>query len=556
MPPRRSQIAKANIPTPREQTVIIGQVDYTVFDSWNGMIPNGIVARRRLESLAQEAMFYLNLATGELLPWLATGYKYNDSHTELTFTFDPKVKWSDGQPFTSNDFKFTVMLLKDRKDLLGGGGDLGEFVKTVETPDPHTAVIKMLKPTPRLHYGFIAAIAGPNYSIMPEHIWKGQDPTKFRANPPVATGPYVLQQAIRSQKMFVWKKSPDYWNKDKLDPAPEYVIYQSTAKQIDSASLAFERAEFDVGSIDQEHATQLTQHRLPEPGHHPVPRPEPPGVLAEQRSGPRRHRGAEDALGDQLPDRPGEDRQLDLAGQGAAGSVPVGGLPEQRQVEERRARRQVQVRVRSGQGDPAARRDRAEGRGRQAHLPGQGGQPRDHHAVAGRRPVSTRSANVLKTDLDKVGVPTTLRSLRRLRARREVPARRVDIDSSWAGLRSTLSRCTPTGPASKCQPIGDERGRQEQARFRNPTFDARPSSCPRSTRPAPRRSRCSTRHWRSTSRSCRSVGDPDRLPVVLQHHVLEGLADRRQSLRGPAELVAHFLFVVGKLKPTGQKAPK
>ena len=123
----------------------------------------------------------------------------------------------------------------------------------------------MLKATPRLHYGFIAAIAGPNYSIMPEHIWKGQDPTKFRANPPVATGPYVLQQAIQSQKMFVWKKSPDYWNKDKLDPAPEYVIYQSTAKPRSTLPrpLAFERAEFDVGSIDQEHATQLTNTGYP-----------------------------------------------------------------------------------------------------------------------------------------------------------------------------------------------------------------------------------------------------------------------------------------------------
>lgn len=35
------QIGKANIPTPRDQTVIVGQVEYTVFDSFNGMIPNG-----------------------------------------------------------------------------------------------------------------------------------------------------------------------------------------------------------------------------------------------------------------------------------------------------------------------------------------------------------------------------------------------------------------------------------------------------------------------------------------------------------------------------------
>src|ERR687895_1022845 len=35
------QIGKANIPTPRDQTVVIAQVEYTVFDSWNRLIPNG-----------------------------------------------------------------------------------------------------------------------------------------------------------------------------------------------------------------------------------------------------------------------------------------------------------------------------------------------------------------------------------------------------------------------------------------------------------------------------------------------------------------------------------
>jgi len=30
------QIGKANIPVPRDQSVIVGQVEYTVFDSFNG----------------------------------------------------------------------------------------------------------------------------------------------------------------------------------------------------------------------------------------------------------------------------------------------------------------------------------------------------------------------------------------------------------------------------------------------------------------------------------------------------------------------------------------
>jgi len=256
------EVGKANIPTPREQTLIVAQTDFTVFNNWNSMVPNGAPGASGFDIFVKEYMFYLNLATGELMPWLCTDYKYNDDFTELTFHFDPNAKWNDGKPLTSEDFKFTVDLLRSRQDLLGGGGDLTEFTKSVDTPDPQTAVITMTKPNPRFHYGFIAVIVG-GFDIRPKHVWEGKDPLKFRDNPPVRSGPYVLDKAIQSQKMFVWKKNPDYWNKAKLDPKPEYVVYISTAKQADSAALAFERAQVDVGSIDEEHAKALRAKGYP-----------------------------------------------------------------------------------------------------------------------------------------------------------------------------------------------------------------------------------------------------------------------------------------------------
>lgn len=256
------QIAKANIPTPREKTLVVAQTEYTVFNSWNGFVPNGVPSGSGFDVICKEYLFYLNLATGELIPWLATGYEYNADFTELTFNLEPRAKWNDGKPFTSTDMQFTLRLLRDRKDLLGGGGDNSEFIDDVETPDPNTAVIKLKKPNPRFHYGFIATILG-GFDVRPAHVWKKQDPTKFKDNPPVRTGPYVLDQAIQNQKMFVWKKNPDYWNKENLDPKPEYVIYQSTAKQADAAALAFERAQIDCGSIDEEHAKQLRAKGYP-----------------------------------------------------------------------------------------------------------------------------------------------------------------------------------------------------------------------------------------------------------------------------------------------------
>ncbi|MBE1606187.1 ABC transporter substrate-binding protein [Actinopolymorpha pittospori] len=268
-------VGRANIPTPRDQTLVIGQVDYQVFNSFNIRIPNGVQSGNGFDVMVREYLFYLNLPTGELIPWLATGYEYNADHTTLTFTFDSNAKWSDGQPFTSKDFKFTVDLMRDHSELLGGGGDLKDFVKNVSTPDAQTATLELTRANPRLHYGFICTIAS-GFDVLPEHVWADKDPTNFRDNPPVRTGPYMLDRAIASQKMFVWKKNPNYWNKEKLDPKPNYVIYQSTAQSQDAASQAFRRAEFDVGSLDEEHAkalrSQSYQNLITTPFHDPCPR--------------------------------------------------------------------------------------------------------------------------------------------------------------------------------------------------------------------------------------------------------------------------------------------
>ena len=464
------QIGKANIPVPRDQTVIIGQVEYTVFDSFNGMIPNGSPGGAGVE-LATEPLFFLSFATGKLTPWLATEYKYNDDHTELTLKFDPKAHWNDGKPLGANDFKFTVMALKDRPDLFGGGGDLKEFVKTVEVPDAQTAVVKFLKPTPRFHYNFIAAIAGAPNNIMPEHIWKSQDLTKYKDNPPVRSGPYKLKQAIRNQKMFVWEKDPNYWNKDKLDVKPQYVIFQSTSKQLDQASLAFERAEFDVGSIDTQHATQLANTGYPNlvttQFHDPNPRVmwlncDPArGVMAEEKM----HWAINYALDREKIGTSVWDVKVPPA------IYPWADYPTNDKWKD----------------------DELAGKYKFEYNPDKATQLLDEIApknAAGKRTYKGKEinleiitpaqvdkaeyaiANVLKTDLAKVGVPCTLRSLSGSVHDEKFQRGEYDIDSSWAGFAIDPEQLYTDWESSKAQPIGKNAAGKNKMRFKDPAFDA------------------------------------------------------------------------------------
>src|SRR5215217_8216119 len=98
----------ANIPTPREQTVVISQSTNQVWDSFNPYIPNGEAYQYGVNQLCREAMFYVNFPKGEIINQLASGYTYNADFTEFTLHLTPEANWSDGQPFSADDVVFSI----------------------------------------------------------------------------------------------------------------------------------------------------------------------------------------------------------------------------------------------------------------------------------------------------------------------------------------------------------------------------------------------------------------------------------------------------------------
>ncbi|WP_328325031.1 ABC transporter substrate-binding protein [Kribbella sp. NBC_00382] len=548
------QINKANIPVPRDQTVVTGQVEYTVFDSFNGMIPNGSPGGAGVE-LATEPLFFLSFATGKLTPWLATEYKYNDDHTELTMKFDPKAHWNDGQPLGANDFKFTVMLLKDRPDLFGGGGELKEFVKSVDVPDAHTAVVKLLKPTPRLHYNFIAAIAGAPINLMPEHIWKSQDPTKYKDNPPVRSGPYKLKQAIRNQKMFVWEKDASYWNKDKLDVKPQYVVYQSTSKQLDQASLAFEHAEFDVGSVDEPHAKQLRNSGYPNlvttQFHDPNPRVmwlncDPArGVVSE----PKMRWAINYCL-----DREKIGKSI-WPVEVPSAVYPWADYPTNDKWKNDELANKYKFEFSPEKAtallDEIAPKNAAGKRtykGKEINLeiitpsPVDGGE----YAIA----------NVLKTELAKVGVPATLRSLSGSVHDEKFQRGQYDIDSSWAGFAIDPEQLYTDWTSDKYQPIGKNAAGKNKMRFRNAKFDEISGKLagldPSSPDAKPFLDQALEIYFQELPMlSVIQTGYPSYFNTAFW----TDWPTDADLYEVPLNWWPHFIFVLAKIKPTGQKGP-
>ena len=213
------------LPVPRNETIYMEDTaTFRIFDSFNRFIPNGNDFANGFLQLGTEYLFYANFATGEIQPWLATEYSYNDDFTELPLKLRDDVKWNDGDPFSAEDVVFTVNMVK-ANPALSFGATMQEFVADVTAPDATTVVFALTKPSPRFHYSFFAQVA--DFTPVPKHIWEGQDPLTFNNNPPVTTSVWKLNQTIPDLRMFIWERDENYWGKESQFPHAKYVVFRT-----------------------------------------------------------------------------------------------------------------------------------------------------------------------------------------------------------------------------------------------------------------------------------------------------------------------------------------
>jgi len=133
-------------------------------------------------ALLWDPLFYYSVFADKEIPWLAESGTYNADYTQLTIKLRKGVEWSDGQPITSADFKWTLDALK-ANDKLNYHAQVADFVKEVQTPDDGTLVINFNGAQPRfkfelLSYKFDTGIEG----FLPKHWFeaKGIDPMKIQ----------------------------------------------------------------------------------------------------------------------------------------------------------------------------------------------------------------------------------------------------------------------------------------------------------------------------------------------------------------------------------------
>jgi len=161
-------------------------------------------------------------------PGLATGCDHNGDYTTWTCHIRPGLKWSDGQPLTSEDIAFTYRFVIDNN--IPQYKSYFPSDPTFETPDPTTLIWKAKAPT-------FAPEMPPWVYIVPEHIWAPYDGKDLKTirdvsqTPAVGSGPFILTSWTPGQG-FVMSRNPYYWGPTPSLDRIEYQVYTNQEAMI------------------------------------------------------------------------------------------------------------------------------------------------------------------------------------------------------------------------------------------------------------------------------------------------------------------------------------
>lgn len=202
--------------------------------AFNSAGPIGVVSTKMLEGLLSYD-FEMNPK-----PALAQSWALGKDGRTLTFKLRKGVKWHDGKPFTAADVKFS--LLKVWKELHPRGRTTFANVIAVDTPDPHTVVIRLSQPAPAM----MSAFSGYESQVLPRHLYEGTDiQSNPRNNAPVGTGPFRFKEWQKGNYLIL-ERNPEYWDKGKphLDQIVLRIIPDAAAR-----AAAFETGEVHLAGF-------------------------------------------------------------------------------------------------------------------------------------------------------------------------------------------------------------------------------------------------------------------------------------------------------------------
>ena len=176
------------------------------FDSLNPLIVRGLAIQQIRGFVVESLMARGNDEAFTLYGLLAKTVETDDARTYVTFHLDPRARFSDGKPVTSDDVLFSWALLRDK----GRPNHRQYYAKVIkaDAPDPLTVRFDLSGANDRE----LPLILGL-MPVLPRHA---VDPATFEETTmtgPIGSGPYRVG-AVKPGTNLTLTRNPDYWGRD------------------------------------------------------------------------------------------------------------------------------------------------------------------------------------------------------------------------------------------------------------------------------------------------------------------------------------------------------
>ncbi len=171
--------------------------------SLNSYIDNNTYTRQ-IFGMMYETLLGVDPVTTEFTPYLARRWTISDDKLTYTFEIDPAAQWSDGQPVTAEDVKWTFDQVMDPKNATGASKVMLGVFDTPELVGPRTIRFHAKES----HWRNLSALG--MFEIMPRHAFAGQDFNRLDFDRPVVSGPYVLS-SVKEQIEIRMGRRPGWW---------------------------------------------------------------------------------------------------------------------------------------------------------------------------------------------------------------------------------------------------------------------------------------------------------------------------------------------------------
>ena len=177
-------------------------------------------------------------------PYLAESWETSEDGLTVTLNLVKNAKFHDGTPLTSEDVAFSVDVIKANHPFKS----MFAPVESVETPDAHTAVLKLSKPHPAL----MLAMSGQLMSIIPKHIYGDGEITDVKTHARnnenvVGSGPFKLVE-FKNGEHVILERFDDFFIEGRpyLDKIVMRIITDPAAR-----AIAYENGEIHMGAFEQ-----------------------------------------------------------------------------------------------------------------------------------------------------------------------------------------------------------------------------------------------------------------------------------------------------------------